>query len=203
MKRRAFVKTILLGGGFTLMTSKGYALKFYPNAGPGKWAVLFGSRYGSTRDAAFWISEGMGGIAEVFDARENPDLSPFDNLIIGSGVYVEKVAPALETFLTQNGAKIGGKVRALFVVCGAAGTPYANRYIDILAKLSGSNPPLKISFPGRMTKRLLEADTYKHMEEYSKKTNRPFEDNDRLQRKDCLQFGEEILKQFSNPAGKV
>ena len=61
MKRRDFLKAIFIGGGTVLMASNAYPLKFYSNAGPGKWAVLFGSRYGSTRDAALWISEGMGG----------------------------------------------------------------------------------------------------------------------------------------------
>jgi menaquinone-dependent protoporphyrinogen oxidase len=197
MKRRDFMKTVFIGGGFVLMASNAYPLKFYSNAGPGKWAVLFGSRYGSTRDAAVWISEGMGGIAEVFDARENPDLSAVDNLIVGSGIYNEKVASPLETLLTQKAAKISGKVRAVFVVCGVGGTEIANRYLDMISKLCGNNPLSKKSFPGRMTKRLFDAEVLKQMEEYYKKVNRPFEDYDHLQRKDCLQFGEEILKQFS------
>jgi menaquinone-dependent protoporphyrinogen oxidase len=197
VKRRDFMKTVLIGSGMVLLASKAYPLKFYPNVGPGKWAVLFGSRYGSTRDAAVWISEGMWGIAEVFDARENPDLSAFDNLIVGSGIYDGKVAPPLETFLTQNAAKISAKVRAVFVVCGAGGTESANRYLDMIAKLCGNNSVVKKSFPGRMTKRLFDAEVLKYMEEYYKKINRPFEDYDRLQRKDCLQFGEEILKKFS------
>jgi flavodoxin len=196
MKRRDFIKTVFLSGGMIFMASDAYALKFYPNAGPGKWAVLFGSRYGSTRDAAVWISEGMGGIAGVFDARENPDLSVYDNLIIGSGIYNDTIDLPLATFLAQNATKISGKVRAVFVVCGVGGTELANRYLDMIAKLCGSNPLLKKSFPGRMTKRLFDAEVLKQMEEYYKKTNHPFEDYDRLQRKDCLQFGEDILKHF-------
>jgi menaquinone-dependent protoporphyrinogen IX oxidase len=197
MKRRDFLKALFIGGGTVFLSSNAFPLEFYPNAGPGKWAVLFGSRYGSTRDAALWISEGIGGIAAVFDARENPDLSAFENLIVGSGIYDDKVAPPLEAFLAHNASKISGKVRAVFVVCGVGGTEIANRYLDMMVKLCGSNPVVKKSFPGRMTKRLFDAEVMKQMGEYFKKTNRPFEDYDRLQRKDCLQFGEEILKQFS------
>jgi len=197
MKRRDFMKAVFLGSGIVFLASKAYPLKFYPNAGPGKWAILFGSLYGSTRDAAVWISEGMGGIAEVFDARENPDLSVFDNLIVGSGIYDGKVAPPLETFLAQNGAQISGKVRAIFVVCGAGGTEIANGYLDMITKLCGSNPVVKKSFPGRMTKKLYDTEVLKHMEEFYKSVNSPFKDYDRLQRKDCLQFGAAILKQCS------
>ena len=138
----------------------------------------------------------MGAVAEVFDARENPDLSLYDNLIVGSGIYNGRVAPPLETLLTQNGNRISGKVKAVFAVCGAAGTDHAKVYLDTIAKLCGSNPTVKKSFPGRMTKKLFDAATMKQMEDYYKKVNSPFEDYDRLQRKDCLQFGEEILKQF-------
>jgi len=197
MKRRDFMKAVFLGSGMVFLASKAYPLKFYPSPGPGKWAILFGSRYGSTRDAAVWISEGMGCIAEVFDARENPDLSVFDNLIVGSGIYDGKVAPPLETFLAQNSAKISGKVRAVFVVCGAGGTEMANQYLDTITKLCGSNPVVKKSFPGRMTKKLYDTEVLKHMEEYYKTVNSPFKDYDRLQRKDCLKFGEAILKQCS------
>ena len=48
-------------------------MKFYAKPSDKKWAILYGTWCGSTRDAAAWISEGMGGIADVFDARENPD----------------------------------------------------------------------------------------------------------------------------------
>jgi hypothetical protein len=44
-----------------------------------------------------------------------------------------------------------------------------------------------------VTKRLLNAEDYKIEEEVFKKQGNPFEDYDRLQRKDCLKFGEEIL----------
>ena len=102
MDRRTFFKTILVGGGLTVFVSNSYALKLFPNPGKQKWAILFGSRYGSTRDASLWISEGMGGIADVFDARENPDLSPFDDLIVGSGIYMGKIDQPLESYLTRK-----------------------------------------------------------------------------------------------------
>jgi hypothetical protein len=44
-----------------------------------------------------------------------------------------------------------------------------------------------------MTKKLLSKDDFKGLEESSKQRNRPFDDYDNLQRKDCLQFGESIL----------
>jgi hypothetical protein len=91
MNRRTFLKIVLVGEGLTVFLPKSYALKLFPNPGKQKWAILFGSRYGSTRDASLWISEGMGGITDAFDTRENPDLSSFDNIIVGSGIYMGKI----------------------------------------------------------------------------------------------------------------
>lgn len=194
MNRRKFMKSILACGGTTFLVSKGYSLKFFPNPSKNKWAVLFGTRYGSNRDASIWISEGMGAIADVFDARENPDLSSFNYLIIGSGIYGGKIAQPLESYIKKNTSLISNKMKAVFVVCGGGGSEYANQYLDELTKLCGAKPLLKRSFPGRLTKRLLNSDDFKGLENYYKRNNQPFEDYDRLQRKACLQFGEEIFK---------
>ena len=196
MDRRTFLITALAAGGGTLFASSTYALKLFPTPGKQKWAVLFGSRYGSTRDASLWISEGMGGTADVFDARENPDLSSFDAIIVGSGIYSGKIDQSLETYLAKNAASIANRIKALFIVCGGGDTPRAQGYIDALAKSCGAKPALTKVFPGRLTKRLLNGPDYKIEEEVAKRQNHPFEDYDRLQRKDCLKFGEEILKKI-------
>ena len=193
MDRRAFLKTILVGGGLTVFASKSYALKLFPNPGKQKWAILFGSRYGSTRDASLWISEGMGGIADVFDARENPDLSSFDYIIVGSGIYSGKINQPLETYLMGNSALIYNRIKALFIVCSSGDNPRAQAYVDLLAKFCQAKPPLTRIFSGRVTKRLLNKEDYKIEEDVSKRRNQPFEDYDCLQRSDCLKFGEEIL----------
>lgn len=192
MHRRTFLKAILAGGGVMAVSSNSHALKLFTTPGKQKWAILFGSRYGSTRDASLWISEGMGWVAEVFDARENPDLSSFDGLIIGSGIYLGKIDQPLEAYLAKNAASISKKTRALFLVCGAGENPRAQGYVDVLAKACQAKPALTKVFAGRLTLKLLNAEDYKVQEEVAKRRNAAPEDYDRLQRKDCLKFGEDI-----------
>jgi len=193
MDRRTFLKAILAGGGLTTLAENSYALKLFPKPSKQKWAILFSSRYGSTRDASLWISEGMGGIADVFDARENPDLSAFDDIIVGSGIYLGKIDQPLESYLTRNADSISKRIRTLFVVCGSGGTPRAQAYVDALAKICRVSPSLTKTFPGRVTKRLLSKEDYRVEEEVFKRRNQPFEDYDFLKRSDCLNFGGEIL----------
>ena len=193
MDCRAFLKTVALGGGLIAFVSNSYALKLFPNPGKQKWAILFGSRYGSTRDASLWISEGMGGIADVFDARENPDPSSFDSIIVGSGIYSGKIDQPLEAYLTRNAPLISNRIKAIFIVCGAGDSPRAQAFVDVLIKSCRTKPSLVKIFSGRITKRLLNKEDYKIEEDVFKRRNEPFEDYDHLKRSDCLKFGEEIL----------
>ena len=48
-------------------------------------------------------------------------------------------------------------------------------------------------FSGRLTIRLLNAEDNKIEEDVAKKRNEPYQDSDRLQRKDCLDFGAAVL----------
>ena len=193
MDRRTFLKTALAGGALTTLASEGYALKLFPRPGKQKWAILFGSRYGSTRDASLWISEGLGGIADAFDARENPDLSSFESIAVGSGIYRGKIDTYLEDYLGKNSSLISSRIKALFVVCGAGDSPRAQAFVDVLAKACQTRPPLIKILSGRITKKLLNEEDYKLEEEVFKRRNEPYEDYDRLKRSDCLKFGEEIL----------
>ena len=193
MERRTFLKTILLAGGLTTLASNSYALKLFPKPSKQKWAILFGSRYGSTRDASLWISEGMGGIADVLDARENPDLSSSDYIVVGSGIYLGKIEQNLGNYLARNSGLISNRIKALFIVSGAGDSPRAQAFLDGLEKACQARPPLTKIFPGRITKRLLNEEDYKVEEEVFKRRNEPYEDYDHLKRSDCLKFGEEIL----------
>ncbi len=195
MDRRMFFKAIGLAGGAALFAaSNGHALQFYPHADKRKWAVLYGSRYGATRDAGVWISEGMGAIANVFDAREDPDLSQFDGIIVGSGIYSGKIDTPLEAYLAKNTSRFSTRIKALYIVCGGGETsPMAQDYVAALGKACGAKPQMTKVFSGRLTIRLLNAEDNRVEEGVAKKRNEPYQDSDRLKRKDCLDFGAAIL----------
>jgi menaquinone-dependent protoporphyrinogen IX oxidase len=200
MKRRDFFKYGMAAGLGTLaFADSGLALEYYPRPSDKKCAVIYGTWCGSSRDAAVWISEGMGGIANVFDVRENPDPKGFDNIVIGGSIRSGATRQELQSYIANNKSSLQTRVRGLFIVCGNGEKPVGPQqktmYIDNhLAKLCGAgNVPSKV-FNGRITKSLLDPETRKMMEDmYPRLAGKQLEDYDLLKRLDCLTLGGEIL----------
>lgn len=190
MERRNFFKLGMAGIGTVLVAEKARALKYYPKTSDKKWAILYGTWCGTARDAGVWISEGMGGIADVFDVREKIDLREFDNLVIGGAIRGGKVSPELETYLKNNQEWMKTKVRGLYAVCGNMQRPVTpevvERHIhDYLAPLCGVDDVPAAVFPGRITPALLESDIREQMSGMG--------EYDNLKRADCLALGRKIL----------
>jgi menaquinone-dependent protoporphyrinogen IX oxidase len=199
MERRDFLKFGLTGISALALTDDAWALKYYPVDSDKRWAVLYGTWCGSSRDAAIWISEGMGGIADVFDARENPDLKGFDHIVIGGSIRTGVTRQELQDYITKNKVWLKAKVRGLFAVCGNGEKPVGPKqtamFIDNhLARLCEvNNIPSKV-FNGRITKSLIEPNMAKMMEErYPQLAGKPLADYDLLKRADCMAFGKEVL----------
>ncbi len=190
MNRKSFLK-LGLAGVISAVAPKAWALKYYPNPSEKKWAVLYATWCGTSRDAAVWISEGMGGIADVFDVRENPDLKGFDHIIVGSSIRSFTIHPMLEKYLQDHKSDLKGKIRGYFAACNNMGRPPGpqekTNYIDNkLAKICEVANVPGIVFRGRVTKDLIEPE--------NRAMFASFEDNDNLKRSDCMAFGKEVLK---------
>ena len=173
---------------------KASALKYYPAASEKKWAVLYSTWCGTARDAGVWISEGMGGIADVFDLREAADLKGFDNLIIGGAIRMGKVSPELEEYLKTNQAWLKDKIRGLYLVCGNMQQPVTPELVDklinnYLAPLCGVKNVTSNIFLGRVTPILLEPGIREQMA--------GFGEYDNLKRPVCMALGKEILSKVS------
>ena len=194
MKKRDFIKTGLLGAGALLLPKRAEALEFYPMPSDRKWAVLFGTWCGTARDAGVWISEGMGGISQVYDVREKPDLSGYEHIVIGSAIRGNDIHPLLKEYLEMNRSAVEGKVRGLFAVCGNMMQPVEKEQYDAfigyqLSPLTGAyNVPSKV-FLGRITFGLMEPDVRERMEQMP-----GIIEYDNLKRPECMAFGREVLE---------
>jgi menaquinone-dependent protoporphyrinogen IX oxidase len=194
MQRRTFVNMAGMG---TIAMATPVSFQYIPRTSNEKWAILFGTWCGTARDASIWISEGMGGIASVFDVRQSPDLSSFDHLVVGTAVHGNKGPKTLDDYIGSNLDKLSGKIRGLFAVCGALGKqPGAAQtktiVDDYLAKLCRATSIPSRVFAGRITKGLLAEEDYKALDSMFKKLGQPFDDYDHLDRWECMEFGKEI-----------
>ena len=193
MKKRTFVKTGLLGVSALFLPKKASSLEYYPNPSDKKWAVLYATWCGSARDAGVWISEGMDGIANVFDVRENPDLSQYDHIVIGGAIRMGKTSPLLQEYLEKNKEVLKSRIRGYFAVCGnmmqPVGPEQTSAFIDNhLARITGvNNVPSKI-FLGRITFGLMEPEVRKLMQGIPNMA-----EYDNLKRTECMAFGKEVL----------
>lgn len=198
MERRTFINLGLAGLGTTLAMANPAPMQFIPKPSKEKWAVLFGTWYGTARDASVWISEGMGGIASVFDIRQVPaDLSTYDHLIVGTAIQGGKGPKTLEDYISKNADQLKNKIRGLFAVCGnlgkQPGPQQVQMYIDgYLAKLCRADSVPKRVFGGRITQALMPEAEYKGIADMYAKIGGPSGDFDNLNRMECLKLGKEI-----------
>jgi menaquinone-dependent protoporphyrinogen IX oxidase len=198
MQRRTFLNLGLAGLGTTLAMASPAPAQFIPKPSKEKWAILYGTWYGTARDASIWISEGMGGIASIFDVSHIPaDFANYDHLVIGTAIHGGKGPAALETYLSSNIDRLQSKVRGLFVVCGnrgkLPGPQEAKTYIDgYLAKIcKASSVPSRI-FGGRITQELMPEAEYKSIQDMYAKIGGPLGNWDNLARLECVKLGREI-----------
>jgi len=193
MNKRDFLKTGLIAAGAFMIPGKSKALEYFPTTGNAEWAILYGTWCGSSRDASVWISEGMDGIANVFDVKENPDLSKYKYLVIGGSIRAGETPKELQEYLVRHKGDIQDKIKGLFAVCGNMKRPvtpelYPKFFDEHLSKLSGaSKVPTKI-FLGRITYGLMEPSVRDQMRSFNS------EEYDNLKRRECMDFGKEILQ---------
>lgn len=194
MKKRDFFKTSLIAAGALLLPRKMLALEYYPTKESGEWAILYGTWCGTSRDASVWISEGMDGIANVFDVRENPDLSKYKHIIIGGSIRSGVTPKELQEYLTKHKESLKNKIRGYFAVCGNMKQPitqdqYRNFFDNHLVKLTDvEGVPSKV-FLGRITWGLMEPDVRKQMQSFPNMA-----EYDNLKRSECMAFGQEVIK---------
>jgi menaquinone-dependent protoporphyrinogen IX oxidase len=200
MQRRTFLGVGLAGLGTLAMTKTG-AAQFIPNPSKEKWAILYGTWYGTARDASIWISEGLGGIATIVDIRKVPeDLLSYDHIIVGTAIQSNRGPKALDEYLTNNAAALKGKIRGLFAVCGNLGKmpgpeqekAYIDNYLVKVCNVDTSIPRRILG--GRITQSVMPTAEYKMVVDLYTQLGGPSGDFDNLSRVECLKLGKEILE---------
>ena len=76
-------------------------------------AVIYASKTGTTKKVAEYIAGKIN--AEAISIKDKPDLTKYDRIIIGTGVYAGKPSKAMRNFIDENKDKLANA--SLFVTC--------------------------------------------------------------------------------------
>lgn len=126
MKRRDLLKTGIAGISTLAFAPATHAVESYLKASAAKkWAIVYGSQCGSTKEYAEFINEGLGGIADIIDIEKTtPKIEDYDFFIIGGWRSGNNVMPAkIPNFIKNNKSALKDKIKGMFAVVGNQGNP--------------------------------------------------------------------------------
>jgi menaquinone-dependent protoporphyrinogen IX oxidase len=133
----------------------------------------------------------MDGIADVFDVRENPDLSVYDHIVVGSSIRGFKIHDDLSSYIEKNKSILKTRTHGLFAVCGNMMQPVTDEqctnYLEkqLATMIELENLPSEV-FLGRVTYGLLDEESKNMLKGF----NMPEYDN--LKREACMALGKKI-----------
>ena len=132
--------------------------------------VVYASKYGSTKEVAQAVADGLG--ANIVSAANDPDVRPYDLVVLGSPVYGGDYLDPMKDFLRANRPYLAKRKVAAFITAaahwerspGLTGEEdellfTQQEYADGLAKLAGGETIDCRGFGGRLIpEQLDEAD---------------------------------------------
>jgi len=123
-----------------------------------KALIVYGTRYGTATEIAEEIGKVMkneGVEVDLVDSRglKNYDISPYNLVVVGSGIKIGKWTKGSLKFLKDNESALKDKKVALFVTCGAANLPETvkvgqEKYLDDVAEKYLFNKPISTGLFG-------------------------------------------------------
>ena len=161
-------------------------------------ALLYGTRYGATKDTAEWVRKGITAKVDLLDI-ETVDFEAtakrYDKFIIGSGIWVDGAHKKLIEFMNSQKAQIEGKVVAAFIVCGTTGEKESGRarleiYFERFLAPLEQKPQMQAHLGGRLVIEKLSEKDRKLLEKfYRNVVKKPFTSWDRTDPAKAQEFG--------------
>ena len=161
-------------------------------------ALLYGTRYGATKDTAHWIAKGIGGHVDVIDIENldfDKDIAHYDQFVIGSGIWIDGAHKQLMKLFLTHKEEIQSKIIASFIVCGTTGEDEAGQkriegYFEKFYRPLDIKPPIQKYFGGRMIiDQLTEKDKKLLDNFYQKILKKEFVSWDRTKPENAEKFG--------------
>ena len=83
-----------------------------------KIALIYSSKYGSTKRVAYQVAEKLNVVDNLFSVEEeNPETANFDAIILGMPIYAGSTTRDMRAFLKKNYDAFKDKLIAVFILC--------------------------------------------------------------------------------------
>jgi len=200
MKRRDFFKYLNLSA--LAAFSFGCSIKPLIEDKNKKVALLYATRYGATKDTAYWIKEGIQRDIDILNIEEisfTQTAQKYDYFILGSGVWIDGVHKDMLTFLKTQKVLLQNKIIASFILCGTTnkdpkGEARIAQYFRKFHAPLEKEPLLSEHFGGRMIiEKLNEKDRVLLENFYKKILKREFVDWDRTEPEKAALFATTLI----------
>jgi menaquinone-dependent protoporphyrinogen oxidase len=169
-----------------------------------KCLVVFASRYGSTKEVAQAVADGLG--ADIANVLDHPEIEPYDLVVLGSPIYSGTYLPAMQRFLRHNRAVLQEKKVAAFITAAADMQVQVGLtgdederlftqqdFADGLAHLSGGHVIATRGFGGRLVVEKLDGPDRAALEWlYHYLMHKPLEGFDLLDPAAAYRWGEDL-----------
>ena len=169
-----------------------------------KSLVVYASKYGSTREVAQAIADGLG--ADIAAASTHPDVRPYDLIVIGSPIYGGEYLDSLVEFIRVNRTYLAERKVAAFITAaadmrlnpGLTGEEdemlfTQQDYADGLARLAGGEVLSSRGFGGRLVPEQLDKRDYNLLDWFYRfLMHEEFKGFDLLDLPDAYRWGEEL-----------
>jgi len=169
-----------------------------------KSLVVYASRYGSTKEVAQAIADGLG--ADIANVLDQPDVDAYGFVVVGSPIYSGSYLPAMQRFLRHNKAALATKKVAAFITAAADMQVQVGLtgeedeqlftqqdFADGLGRLTGGNVVSARGFGGRLEVDKLDGPDRAALEWlYHFLMHKPLEGFDLLDPASAYRWGEDL-----------
>ncbi len=121
-----------------------------------KTLVIYATKYGSVGKCANTLKEKLNGDVEVVNIKTDnvPDISSFENVIIGGSIYIGKIQREIRNFCEQHLESLLTKKVGLFICAGE--------------KSETASEELKNAFPEKLYEHAVAREIFGHELHYEK-----------------------------------
>ncbi len=200
MNRRLFLN---YGSKLTLVSlaAFNFGCSIQPRIENAKTALIYGTRYGATKDTAEWIIAGADKKIDLLNIETlnfEESLKNYDKFIIGSGIWIDGPHKRLIEMLDTHKEAMQERIIAAFIICGTTGEDEAGRkriegYFKRFYTPLDVKPPMQAYFGGRMTIEKLSKTDRKLLDHfYNNVLKKPFISWDRTEPEEAKRFGAKV-----------